>query len=142
MVTVATMTRLNMALVWNSFLMATNCSLNVFQAVCSRSSGKSSAMVRFSKSDCALISRNSSSTSSWSSVSPRRLDSTLRASSSRPWWISQRGEKGMKIMPTKRMTAGASCRQMGTSHAASDWVSSVPPMKLVPLSIGEWVAQG
>lgn len=84
MVTVATMTRLNMALVWNSFRMATNCSLNVFQAVCSRSSGKSSATVRFSKSDCALISRNSISTSSWSSDSPRRLDSTLRASSSRP----------------------------------------------------------
>jgi hypothetical protein len=41
----------------------------------------------------------------------------------------------MKIMPMKRTTAGAICRQMGTSQAASDWVSSVPPMKLVPLCV-------
>jgi hypothetical protein len=35
----------------------------------------------------------------------------------------------MKIMPMNRMMAGASCRQTGTSQAASDCVSAVmPPM--------------
>jgi hypothetical protein len=133
MVTVAMMTRLNMALVWKSFRIETNCSLNVFQAVCSRSSGNSSAIVRFSNSDWALISRNSISTSSWSADMPRRLARTLRASSSWPWWISQRGENGMKIMPTKRTTANPSCRHVGISQAASDCASPEPPMKLVPL---------
>ncbi len=77
------------------------------------------ATVRFSNCDWALISRNSSSTSSWSAERPRSRESTRRASSSRPWVASQRGEKGMKIMPTKRITAGPSCRQMGISQELS-----------------------
>ena len=129
MVTPAIMLRLAIPLFWNRLLMATNCSLNVFQAVGSRSEGKCSATERFSKMDWALISRNSSSTSSWSSGRPRSLDRLRRASASRPWWMSQRGEKGMKIIPTRRIRQGPSWRQMGTSQAASDWVASeVPPM--------------
>ena len=84
MVTVATMTRRNMALVLKSEPMATNCSLKVFPEVGSTRCGHWLAVVRFSKTDCALISRNSSSISSWFWLRFRRLDKTWRASVSRP----------------------------------------------------------
>jgi hypothetical protein len=99
--------------------MATNWSLKIFQAVGSRSSGNSSATVRFSNSDWALISRNSSSTIHGRAIDHGDSRELLRASSSRPWCTSQRGEKGMKIMPTKRITTGKICRQIRVSQAAS-----------------------
>lgn len=46
-VTVATMTRSNMAFVWNRLLMATNCNLKVFHAVNSLRCGKCSATALF-----------------------------------------------------------------------------------------------
>lgn len=122
------MTRRNMGMVLNSEPMATNCSLATLVTVGSARCGKLASTDRFSKSDWALISRNSSSTASSSGVVLRSLASTRRASSSRPWWTSHRGEKGMKIMPKKRISAGTSCRHSGTSQAASLWVSPVPPM--------------
>ena len=128
LVTVATITRLNMAILLNKDAIATNCSFKVFHADGDCRCGNLSATVRFSNVDCALISKNSSSTSSWSCCRPRRVASTLRDSASRLWCTSHRGLYGMKSMPTKSSRAGASCRQMGTSHAASDCVLPVPPM--------------
>lgn len=53
-----------MGIVLNSEPMAMNCSLIVFHAVPSDKPGNLSARERFSKRDCALISRYSSSISS------------------------------------------------------------------------------
>ena len=61
MVTVANMTRRNMAFDLKSEPAATNCSLTVDHAEPSARCGKCSAVVRFSNMDCALISKNSSS---------------------------------------------------------------------------------
>lgn len=63
-VTVATMTRLNIALVRNKLPIATNCNFAIFTTVNSLKCGQCSATVLFSNNDCALISRNSSSTNS------------------------------------------------------------------------------
>ena len=95
--------------------------------------GNFSARRSRSKSRRALISRNSTRTRMSSVVVLRRRASVARHSSSRSRFIRWRGLCGMKsTMPAARMVEGRSWRQTGTSQAASDWPSPVPPMKLVP----------
>jgi len=104
-------------------------SLRIFQAVCSCKCGKFSWSDRFSNKDWALISMNSSSINSWSWGSSLSLASTPRASASRPWWTSQRGEKGINSIPNPSRTAGTSCKLKGRSHAPLCCPLPVPPIK-------------
>lgn len=81
-----------------------------------------------SKSLSALISRNSiSMSSSWISFFLIHA-SVLLASSSRPFFTSHRGEKGMNHMPQASKTAGMPWMMDGRRHARSDWLAPVPPM--------------
>ena len=151
MITVATITRRNIGMDLKREPMATNWlnkfisfvlhvkpevsehpdtySLRIFQAVCSCKCGKFSWSDRFSNKDWALISVNSSSINSWSWGSPLSLASTPRASASRPWWTSQRGEKGINSIPNPSNTAGTSCKLKGRSHAPLCCPLPVPPIK-------------
>lgn len=92
-----------------------------------------------------LTDRNSMLISSESGGKFRVWARTFRASSSRPWLTSQRGEKGLvelsirqlkfilnkthsRMAPNPRIKAGTIWSASGKRHAASLWVAPVPPI--------------
>lgn len=88
--------------------------------------GCCSLAVLSSNMTAALISSHSVSTIGSSIGSPWRRAMFVRASSSLPLDISQRGLKGRKNDPPRSMTAGTHCRHKGSRHASAVWPVQPP----------------
>lgn len=123
------MTLRNIGRVLKSEIVENICNLTAFIGVISAKDGNFLAVICFSNKLWDLISRNSSSSRSSSTDVLRKSARVRRASCSLLWCTSHRGEKGIKIIPTSSTRAGANWSARGTSQAASDCVSPVPPMK-------------